>query len=241
MIIAKKIKKKIDGIIEGDIFTYQDLSLNKNEYSATAKTIERLIKKGKIKRISTGVFYKPNQTAFGELKPNEEEIIKPYLLKNGKRIAYITGTLLYNKMGLTTQIPKEIKIASREKRIFISKGSIKATAVKSYVEVNGNNYPLLEILDAIKDFKKIPDLDKKSAIKILENKLKELNSKSVKQLVKTGCSYPPRVNALLGALLEYLGEFDEIDKLKDNLNPLTNYKLGINKEILPTYKNWNIK
>ncbi|MEA3445472.1 MAG: DUF6088 family protein, partial [Bacteroidota bacterium] len=134
MNIAKETEKKINKIIVGNTFTYQDLSIKKDEYPATAKTIERLIKKGKIKRISTGIFYKPKQTAFGELKPNEEEVIKPYLFRNGKRIAYITGTLLFNRMRLSSQIPKEIKIASREKRIFISKGSIKATAVKSYID-----------------------------------------------------------------------------------------------------------
>ena len=134
MIVAKKISDKIDQMESGNTFSYKDLNVNKKEYSAISKTIERLIKKGKIKRISTGVFYKPKKTIFGELKPDEEKIIKPYLYKNGKRIAYITGLLLYNKMGLTTQIPKEISIASNKKRIYISKGNIKAKAVKSYVK-----------------------------------------------------------------------------------------------------------
>ena len=87
MNIAKKIETQIGKIKDGETFTYQDLSIRKEEYTATAKTLERLIKKGKIKRISTGVFYKPLQTVFGELKPNEEEVIKPYLFKNGERIA----------------------------------------------------------------------------------------------------------------------------------------------------------
>ena len=36
--------------------------------NAKGSTIERLIRKGIIKRVSTGVFYKPKQTAFGELR-----------------------------------------------------------------------------------------------------------------------------------------------------------------------------
>lgn len=241
MNIAKEIEKKIDNIREGDTFTYQDLSIKKKEYSATAKTLERLIKKEKIKRISTGVFFKPKKTIFGELKPNEEEIIKPYLFNNGKRIAYITGTLLYNKIGLTSQIPKEIKIASRAKRIYISKGNIKATAVKSYADVTDCNFYLLELLDALKDFKKIPDLNMKSAIKIITTKFSQLNPKMIKQLINTGLLYPPRVRAFLGALLEKIGQNGGLNKIQDSLNPLTEYKLGIDKEILPTIKNWNIK
>jgi len=241
MNIAKKIKEKIKTIETGNTFTYKDLAIKKEEYSAASKTIERLIKKGIIKRISTGVFYKPKQTVFGEIKPDEEKIITPYLFKNGKRIAYITGLLLYNKMGLTTQIPKEISIASTKKRIYISKGNIKASAVKSYVEVTDENYKLLELLDAIKDFKKIPDLDKKSAIKILGKKIFELNNKQKKELIEIAPEYPPRVRAFLGALLENIDKNINIKSLDDSLNPLSEYNLGITKEILPTIEKWNIK
>jgi len=241
MNIAKKIEEKIDNIEQGNTFTYKDLIVKKKEYSATSKTIERLIKKGKIKRISTGIFYKPKQTAFGELKPDEEKIITPYLFKNGKRIAYITGLLLYNKMGLTTQIPKEISIASREKRIYIKKGNIKANAVKSYVEVTDENYKYLEFLDALKDWKKIPDLDKKSAIEILSGILKKFNKNQTQELLKIALSYPPRVRAFLGALLEYSGKKIKLNTLKESLNPLSEYQLVISKDILPTIEKWNIK
>ena len=241
MNIAKKIEKRIDKIKKGNTFTYKDFAIKKEEYSATSKTIERLIKKGIIKRISTGVFYKPKQTVFGELKPDEEKIITPYLFKNGKRIAYITGLLLYNKMGLTTQITKNISIASREKRIYISKGNIKATAVKSYVEVTDKNYKLLELLDVLKDFKKIPDLDKKLAITVLINKLLELNDKQISQLIKIALSYPPRVVAFLGALIEKTDKNVNTKNLENSLNPLSEYKLGITKGILRTVERWSIK
>jgi len=241
MSVAKKIEETINSIENGKIFTYKDLNIKKEEYSATSKSIERLIKKGIIKRISTGVFYKPKQTVFGELKPDEEEVIMPYLFKNGKRIAYITGLLLYNKMGLTTQIPKEISIASNKKRIYISKGNIKANAVKSYVEVTSQNYKFLELLDALKDFKKIPNLNKKSAIRILTNKILELDNKQIKELIKIAIEYPPRVRAFLGALLENIFKNRNLETLDDSLNPLSKYKLGLTKEILPTVDKWNIK
>ena len=241
MNIAKKIEKKIDTIESGNTFTYKDLDIKKEEYSAASKSIERLIKKDIIKRISTGVFYKPKQTVFGELKPDEEKIITPYLFKNGKRIAYISGLLLYNKMGLTTQIPKETSVASNKKRIYISKGNIKAKAVKSYVEVTEKNYKFLELLDALKDFKKIPDLNKKSAISILSRKISELNKKQIKELIKIALEYPPRVRAFLGALLENLNANINTKSLDDSLNPLSEYELGLTKDILPTVKKWNIK
>lgn len=241
MNIAKKIEEKINDFVSGNTFTYKDLDIKKEEYPAAAKTIERLIKKEIIKRISTGVFYKPKQSVFGELKPDEEKIITPYLFKNGKRIAYITGLLLYNKMGLTTQIPKNISIASNKKRIYISKGNIKASAVRSYVNVTDDNYKLLELLDAIKDLKKIPDLDKKSTIRILQTEILELNNKQKNELIKIALEYPPRVRAFLGALLENIDNNINVKILNESLNPLSEYKLGITKDILPTVDKWNIK
>ncbi len=241
MNIAKKIEEKINSIETGKTFTYKDLNIKKEEYSAASKSLERLIRKEIIKRISTGVFYKPKQTVFGELKPDEEKIITPYLFKNGKRIAYITGLLLYSKMGLTTQIPKEISIASNKKRIYISKGNIKASAVKSYVEVTDRNYKFLEFLDVLKDFKKIPDLNKKSAIQILTNEIVDLNNKQIKELIKIALEYPPRVRSFLGALLESIDKNKDTTSLDDSLNPLSEYEFGLTKDILPTIEKWSIK
>ena len=241
MKVAQKIEKKIGKIKEGTTFKYQQLSIESSEYSAATKAIERFIEKGIIKRVSTGVFYKPKQTIFGELKPNEEELLKSHLFQNNKRVAYITGVSLYNRMGLTTQVPKNIKIASRDKRITVSIGNIKGTPVKSYVDVTDKNFYLLEILDALKDFKKIPDLDKNSAIKIISNRLKELNINEIKQLIKCVLSYPPRVRGFLGALLEKIDSSIELALLKKSLNPLSEYNYGINKSLLSTAPNWNIK
>jgi len=238
---TQKIEKQINKIKEGTTFKYQQLSIESNEYSAATKAIERLIEKGIIKRVSTGVFYKPKQTIFGELKPNEEELLKPYLFQKNKRIAYITGISLYNRMGLTTQVPRNIKIASRDKRITVSVGNIKGNPVKSYVDVTNKNFYLLEILDVLKDFKKIPDLDKKSGIKIISNQLKKLNTKEIKQLIDCALSYPPRVRAFLGSLLEQIDFSFELKTLKKSLNPLSEYNYGIEKKTLPTITNWNMK
>lgn len=239
--VTQNIQKQISTLADGTTFKYEQLDIEPQEFSAAAKAIERLIAKGVIRRVSTGMFYKPKKTVFGELKPNEEEILKPYLFEKGKRIAYITGASLYNRLGLTTQVPKSIKIASRDKRITVSNGNVKASPVKSYVDVTDKNFYLLGLLDALKDFKKIPDLDKSSAIKILLTELKELNPTETKLLIKCGLSYPPRVRSFLGALLENIKTESDLTALKISLNPLSKYEYGISKKQLATAENWNIK
>src|SRR5690554_3759097 len=239
--VTENIQKQISKLADGATFKYEQLDIEPQEFSAAAKAIERLIVKGVIKRVSTGVFYKPKKTVFGELKPSEEELLKPYLFERGKRSAYITGTSLYNRLGLTTQIPKSIKIASRDKRISVSNSNLKASPVKSYVDVTERNFYLLELLDALKDFKKIPDLDKNSAIKILSRKLKDLNSTETQLLVRCGLAYPPRVRSLLGALLENINTSSNLAELKKSLNPFSEYEYGIERAQLPTVENWRIK
>lgn len=239
--VTQKIRKQISTLPEGQTFKYEQLTIEPQEFVAAAKAIERLINQGLIKRVSTGVFYRPKQTVFGELKPNEEEILKQYLFIRNKRIAYITGISLYNRIGLTTQIPKIIKIASRDKRITVSVGTVKARPVKAYLSVTDKNFYLLELLDVLKDYKKIPDLDNSAAIKILLKRLKELNSAETILLIKCALAYPPRVRAFLGALLETIKTEIDLSALRKSLNPLSKYNFNIETEQLYATEHWNMK
>ncbi|WP_166968045.1 DUF6088 family protein [Yeosuana marina] len=239
MNIATKIASQIKQFPLGKTFGYKDLNITTNQYVTAAKALERLQKKGIIKKVANGKFYKPERTVFGELKPSETELLKPYLFEGDTRIAYITGASLYNQMGLTRQVASKIKIASRGKRIYIQTGNIKATPVKSYVEVTNDNYRQLGFLDALKDINIISDLDPKSAVVILSNMLKEMPNKKLAETIKYALVYPPRTRALLGALLENMAENELLQVLKESLNPFSEYKTVISKQ-LPTGKNWNL-
>lgn len=238
---ATLIDKKITALRPGQVVGYDDLGIQKTEYLAAAKAMSRMVKAGVLKRATTGLFYKPKKSAFGELKPQEEELLRPYLFDNKKRIAYITGTALYNQMGLTTQIPSAIQVASREKRIVPKIGSLRIKSVKSYVDVTDNNYKLLEWLDATKDFKMIPDFNKQNGLQLLKSRLKKLSQPERKTLAKIALAYPPRTRALTGAILEYMNEQEvRLDPLKESLNTFTTFDLGIAPRILPTAENWKI-
>lgn len=242
MALAAEIRKRIKQLPEGKTFGYEDLCIAKEDYTTAAKALERFRKEGLIKKVSKGVFYKPEQTVFGELKPDYSELLRPYLFENGKRVAYETGTSLYNRLGLTTQLAYRVKIASRSKRININSGALKADAVKSYAEVTDNNYEMLGLLDAFKDIKRIPDCPVSQAISRLSAIVKELNERQTELLIKYALNYPPRVRALLGAILEKNGiSMKGLEKLKESLNPLTIIKIGINESDLPVKSKWHIE
>lgn len=241
MSLASEIRTRINKFPEGKTFGYSDLLIAKEDYVTAAKALERLQKEGLIKKMSKGVFYKPKQTVFGELKPDYTEMLRPYLFENGKRVAYETGYSLYNRLKLTTQVAFRIKIASRDRRISVNKGALKIDTVKSYVDVTDANCKLLELLDALKDIKHIPDASPDNSIVILSSLINKLNDKQIAEMIKYALSYPPRVKALLGAVLENINSQVSTSKLKQSLNPLTKFELGIKKSVLPTINNWNIE
>lgn len=242
MTLATQIRNRIKKLSKGKTFGYVDLRIAKENYTTAAKVLERLQKGGDIKKISKGIFYKAEQTVFGELQPDYSEQLRLCLYENGKRMAYETGTSLYNRLGLTTQMAFRIKIASRSKRISINRGLLKADAVKSYAEVTENNYEVLGLLDAFKDIKRIPDCSVSQAVRVLNGILKKLNDKQTDILINYAQLYPPRVRALVGAMLQNMGKASKnLGKLKEGLNPLTIIKLGLKENELPTITNWYIK
>ena len=239
MTLSAKIADQIEEMPFGTTFGYKDLAITSDQYVTAAKVLERLQKKDILKKVANGKFYKPKQTVFGELKPTEEEILKTYLFKDGKRIAYITGTLLYNQMGLTRQVASAIKIASRGKRIYIQSGTVKATPVKSYVEVTDLNYKFLGLLDALKDVNKIPDFNPESGVVILGNIIRDMTEQELESVIKCALVYPPRVRAILGALMEISKEIELAAELMSSLNPFSQYKTRLTNS-LSTAINWNL-
>lgn len=243
MKVAARIKSKVNRIQPGRLFKYSDLGISRNEYGAAAKILSRLVKEKTVKRLSAGVFYRPKATAFGELGPSESDRLRPYLFNGKKRIAYVTGAALFNRLSLTTQVPKDIDLASRTQRTASKIGNIKVRFVKSYADVNDKNYNLLGILDALKNFKKIPDLNKESAIKRIKAMISELTDPEKKDLIKYALAYPPRARAFLGALLESIKmeQREALVTLKESLNPLSSYTIGVAQDFLPNAKSWYIE
>ena len=106
------IKYKIDRFAEGYVFTYSDFNIDVKNESALKVALYRLVKSGKIERLSKGKFYKPKQGIVGKLKPDEYEIVKDLLKDGSKIIGYISGYSIFNQFNLTTQVPKVIQIGT---------------------------------------------------------------------------------------------------------------------------------
>lgn len=241
MKVTDKIVAKIKRIDIGDVFGYDTLGLTSDEIIAGSKALSRLVDKGIIRRARKGYYYKPKVSAFGEQKPREDVLLSLYLFEKNKQVAYVTGTRLYNRLGLTTQVPSSIRVASLDKQVKGKVGNMVIKPAKSYVKVTSDTIKYLEILDVIKDLNTIPDLQKSDGLVYLKKVIYDFDATEIKKLVTYGVAYPPKVRALLGALLEAMNtNVTTYEILKKSINPSSSYEYGINSKLLSTVNSWNI-
>jgi hypothetical protein len=92
----------------------------------------------------------------------------------------------------------------------------------------------------LKDIKRIPDCTVKNAVVMVSSKIKNLEGPIIKKLIQYALLYPPRVRALVGAILAELNSNIDTRELKESINPLTTFQLGLKEKDLTTIKNWNI-
>lgn len=249
MKITEIIGYYLDRLPNGYVFTYEEI-LNKvnstkknkttNNKEAVIKALNRITAAGKLSKLSKGRFYKPEKSSFGNLKPNNYQIVKDLLEDNGKLIGYLTGYTVYNQLGLTTQISNIIQIGKNIVRPSFYRSGYKISFILQKNKITSNNIPLLQILDSIKLIKKIPDTNISDAcIRFLEI-IKQLTESDKKDIVKLALKYPPSTRALLGALLDQLGSSKLTIPLLNSLNPITSYKINGADKILTKANKWNI-
>ena len=225
----------------GYVFTYSDFYKEVNSKEAIIKTLNRMAASGKIVKLSKGKFYKPETTPFGKLQPNQSQIVKDLLETDGKITGYLTGYSIYNQLGLTTQVSNTIQIGKNEIRPAFKRERYTISSVRQKNTITKENIPFLQLLDAIRYIKKIPDTTTASAVKRFLAIIKDFPGKDIKTLVRLASKYPPSAQALLGALLEETGNISITEPLRKSLNPITVYKLSGIRKVLPVAEKWNIK
>src|SRR5205814_2219711 len=117
-------------------------------------------------RIEKGKYYKPRQTRYGTLRPSENEIIKSLTFKNNQLVGYLTGTTLYSQLGLTNQVSNTLTIASPSRLPTKELNGYRIKFVTNPIKFNQKDIPLLQLLDALKSIKEIPDSSPEKAIPI---------------------------------------------------------------------------
>ncbi len=235
------IRIRIDRIPEGHIFSYSDFMESLPAKEAIIKALNRMAASGKIAKLSKGKYYKPENTPFGVLLPDQYQIVKDVLEENGKIVGYLTGYSIYNHLGLTTQISNTIQIGKNKVRASFTRERYRITLIRQNNVITKDNIPLLQILDAIRFIKKIPDCTTESACWRLLWLIKNLSPNDRRVMARLALKYAPATRALTAALLETVTEAGTTDALMKSLNPITQYSFPEVGKVLPNTLKWQIK
>jgi len=234
MLQSKTIEQIVNSFRTDYVFTYRDLGLPPESSANVIRKLNRMADMGVIQRLSKGRFYKPKQTMFGSLKPSQQEVVKDLLEKDGNIVGYLTGVSIFGQLGLTTQISNIIEIGVKGKKNNTRRGMYSIRFVQQANLITKSNIPLLQLLDSIKSIKRIPDSTPDSSYKRIREIIKSLDEKNLDSMIKLAMKYNPMTRAIVGAIIEDLYGEERARILRNTLNPITVYKVGLTKKVIST-------
>lgn len=241
MIASQEIENKVFTIEPTKVFTIEDLGFPADWWENVRVKLGRMVKSGHLIKAGRGKYYRPKDTMFGVLGPSQFEIVKDLMYDDNVLSGYLTGYSIWNQMGLTSQISGIIIVGTSRRRDPVKRGIYRVKFITQPNKITAKNIPLLQILDSIKMIKQIPDTTINDSVKTLSTIIGQLDDGLYPELIKLSMKYPPRVRALLGAILESLGNAGIIESLKKSLNPMTTYSIGVKDTVGLNLHNWNIE
>lgn len=175
------------------------------DYTDTAirKNLSRLLKKKELCRFSSGVYYIPKQTLFGNSLLSPKRVIESKYLYDGRLQIGIYGPLsILNKLMLSTQVPNTLEVitnkeTNRKRQVKI--GSTKLILKKSRAEITSRNAKVFEILEIIPYI----DLDNKEVYKKVADYLSDIKL-SRQEIDDIALKYSKKtMTSLIGSRLIY--------------------------------------
>jgi hypothetical protein len=205
--------------------------------AAATKALARLAKQGVLTRVGKGLYFAPRDTLIGKSKPSETAVA----LKKLEGKTRLTGASAANILGLSTQVPARPQLIA-----FASQPPKNAGAARIRLRRSSRLHPLpaLEgaLLEFIRDRGETADTGPEESFRRLRDFLtRQLTTSRLRELRQAALAEPPRVRAILGALLAYAELPENLwEPLKASLNPLTKFDFGLFAE-LPNAREWQAK
>ena len=153
----------------------------------------------------------------------------------------MSGLSIFNKLGLTTQVSNTIQIGTINNKKHIKRGKYTIRFIRQRNVINKDNIPLLQILDALKFIKRIPDANINSSCERLKNIIQVLADNDKDYLLKLVLKYNPATRALTGAILELIKGEEYVAALYKTLRATTIFNLDISQETLKNKNKWQIR
>lgn len=137
----------------------KDIRIGRKSKAAIRKELSRAVQNGEIVRKSQGVYCFKNNDAYIDNVTFESIIDRKYVkddfgfpgLEVVNTFGYYTGLTFKNQIGISTQVPAVIEVITNNtscKRV-VSIGKRKAIINRPKIDVDYNNYRILQFLDLI--------------------------------------------------------------------------------------------
>ena len=230
---------------------------------AAARAFSRLAAQGVVIRQGKGLYYAPKETLLGRSRPSELSVLQSQL---GDR-ARPTGTTAANLLGLSTQVSArtEVAVYATAKPRAAQAARVKLRRAPGGLRplsagLSETDAALLEFLRGRGNYSErsaTETLERLRHLLLEEGKASSSSSSSssslsgslppmdrrerLERLTQAALQEPPRVRAMLGALLEWSGLGETLYRpLRESLNPLTRFDFGL-LSALPNAKEWQSK
>jgi hypothetical protein len=217
---------------------FENASKNKE---AIIKCLGRLVDAGKLHKLSKGKYYKPIKGDHNSIGPDANEIIKDLLVKSGKPIGYITGFNVFNKAIIDTSISNTIQIGRNTFKPTLFRRMYTIEFVLQRNEITNDNIEILQVLDCLKMLKGIPDTTNNNSLSLFGRIIRKYNKADRELLIQLSMKYPASTRALLGLIFETEKIMGPLDKIRETLNPMSTYNLGIRQFDKFLKEKWGIK
>ena len=148
----------IEDIKEAILKKVGDSDKNDNILKNVNVVLNRLKEDGNIKTPYKGVYYKPAISVFGEVPLNTNRLIERKYIKdkNENVKGYVTGAKLFNKLGLTTQVPNITEIVTNECKYHKQYDEkLRTYIIKPRIKITNENYLYLQFIDILENREKI--------------------------------------------------------------------------------------
>ena len=117
--------------------------------TVTNVKLKRLADQGDLKRLQKGVYCHVKQTIFGPVAPDIDQIVaRNMTLRNGTRIGYESGAALFNRLGLSTLLPRKVEITTNQYKATLPDGC-RIKLGKPIAAVTDRNWKYLQFIDVV--------------------------------------------------------------------------------------------
>ena len=122
-----------------------------------AVNVSRLVDEGALVRFCSGIVYRPEKSAFGDLPMDPAILVARLYIGEGREVrGYVTGAAFLHAIGLSTWMPAETEVATNANVRDRKAKLLGVRLVKPRTAVTADNAAYLQVLDAIRDLDRLP-------------------------------------------------------------------------------------